>query len=74
MVTEDIAKAKSLLAEAGYPNGAGFPTVTYNYPNNEQDKLIAQAIQAQLKSALNINVELNGMESQVCVSERKSKL
>lgn len=72
MVTEDIAKAKSLLAEAGYPNGAGFPTVTYNYPNNEQDKLIAQAIQAQLKSALNINVELNGMESQVCVSERKS--
>ena len=30
MVTEDIAKAKSLLAEAGYPNGAGFPTVTYN--------------------------------------------
>lgn len=72
MVTEDIAKAKSLLAEAGYPDGAGFPTVTYNYPNNEQDKLIAQAIQAQLKSALNINVELNGMESQVCVSERKS--
>ena len=63
---------KKLLAEAGYPNGAGFPTVTYNYPNNEQDKLIAQAIQAQLKSALNINVELNGMESQVCVSERKS--
>ena len=51
---------------------SGFPTVTYNYPNNEQDKLIAQAIQAQLKSALNINVELNGMESQVCVSERKS--
>lgn len=72
LINEDIAKAKALLAEAGYPDGAGFPTITYNYPNNEQDKLIAQAIQAQLKSALNINVELNGMESQVCVSERNA--
>lgn len=72
LVKEDAAKAREYLAAAGYPNGAGFPTITYNYPNNEQDKLIAQAIQAQLKSVLNIHVELNGMESQVCVSERKA--
>lgn len=72
LIKEDEAKAREYLAAAGYPNGAGFPTVTYNYPNNEQDKLIAQAIQAQLKSVLNIHVELNGMESQVCVSERKA--
>ena len=72
LVTESEAKAKEYLAAAGYPDGAGFPTVTYNYPNNEQDKLIAQAIQAQLKKVLNINIELNGLESQVCVSERKA--
>ncbi|MGN0339147.1 MAG: peptide ABC transporter substrate-binding protein [Lachnospira sp.] len=72
LVTESETKAKEYLAAAGYPDGAGFPTVTYNYPNNEQDKLIAQAIQAQLKKVLNINVELNGLESQVCVSERKA--
>ena len=72
LVTESEKKAKEYLAAAGYPDGAGFPTVTYNYPNNEQDKLIAQAIQAQLKKVLNINIELNGLESQVCVSERKA--
>ncbi len=72
IIEEDIEEARELLAKAGYPNGEGFPKVIYNYPNNEQDKLIAQALQAQLKSALNIDVELNAMESQVCVSERKS--
>lgn len=72
LIKENTATAKELLAQAGYPDGQGFPTITYNYPNNEQDKLIAQGIQAQLKANLNINVELNAMESQVCVSERKS--
>lgn len=72
LVDENIEEAKKLLADAGYPNGEGFPTLTYNYPNNEQDKLIAQALQAQLKENLGIKIELNGMESQVCVSERKS--
>ena len=28
----DPAKAQKLLAEAGYPKGSGFPTVTFSYP------------------------------------------
>lgn len=72
LIKTDVTKAKEYLAKAGYPNGAGFPKITYNYPNNEQDKLIAQAVQAQIKANLGIDIELNGLESQVCVSERKS--
>lgn len=63
--SEDIETAKSLLAEAGYPEGAGFPTLTYVYPNNDKDALLAQALQAQLKATLNINIELQAQESEV---------
>ena len=63
--TEDAELAKSLLAEAGYPDGAGFPTLTYTYPNNDKDALMAQALQAQLKAVLNISIELQAQESEV---------
>lgn len=71
LITEDIEKAQALLAEAGFPGGAGFPVLTYNYPSTDKDSLLAQAIQAQLKQNLGIVIELNAMESQVCVSERR---
>ena len=34
---ENVEEARKLLAEAGYPNGEGFPTLTYNYPTLEMD-------------------------------------
>lgn len=68
---ENAEKAQELLAEAGYPNGDGFPTLTYKYPNSEKDSLMAQAIQAQLKSVLNINIELVGEEDEVYAQDKK---
>ena len=62
--------AQQLLADAGYPNGEGFPTLTYTYPNSNKDALLAQAIQAQLKQNLGINITLNGVEDQVYSSTR----
>lgn len=70
LFVEDVARAQALLAEAGYPNGEGFPTLTYTYPNSDKDALLAQAIQAQLKQNLGINIELNGVEDQVYSSVR----
>ena len=70
LFTEDIEKAQALLAEAGYPNGEGFPTLTYTYPNSDKDSLLAQAIQAQLKMNLGIQIELNGVEDQVYSTTR----
>jgi len=63
--TEDAARAQQLLAEAGYENGEGFPTLTYTYPSSEKDAILAQAIQAQLKAVLNIDIELEAQESEV---------
>ena len=41
----DVATAQKLLAEAGYPNGEGFPKVELLYYTSESDKKICEAIQ-----------------------------
>ena len=46
---ENIKEAQELLKEAGYPNGEGFPELTYNYPALEMDADTAQALQQHWK-------------------------
>jgi oligopeptide transport system substrate-binding protein len=59
----DVAKAKSLLAAAGYPNGANFPPVKLMFNTEFNDhKLVAEIISNQWKRNLGINIELDGIE------------
>jgi len=69
---ENIEEARQLLAEAGYPNGEGFPVLTYNYPTLEQDSDTAQVLQQQWKKNLNIDIALNAQELQVNYAERRA--
>ena len=41
----NIEKAKALLAEAGYPNGEGLPTLTYSTNDAGYHKIVAQYLQ-----------------------------
>ena len=68
-----MKEAQKLLAEAGYPNGEGFPVLTYNYPTLEMDSDTAQVLQEQLKKNLNIEIKLNAQELQVNYSERRAE-
>lgn len=58
----DIEMAKQLLAEAGYPDGEGFPEVTLLYNTSEKHKPIAEAAQAMWKDNLGITVNLANQE------------
>ena len=49
-------KAKQLLADAGYPDGKGFPQVTFLSIASDTNRLIGQAIEDQLKKNLGVTV------------------
>ena len=60
----DPVQAAAWLAEAGYPDGEGFPVVTYRYFANSLEEALAQALQAMWKETLNVDVQLEARSSQ----------
>ncbi len=61
----DIGKAKALLAEAGYPNGEGWPGLEITYNTSESHRKIAVALQQMWKEALNIDITIANQEWKV---------
>lgn len=58
----NVEEAKRLLAEAGYPDGEGFPTLNLIYNTSENHKGIAEAVQEMWKQNLNITIEIANQE------------
>jgi oligopeptide transport system substrate-binding protein len=61
----DPARARQLLAEAGYARGADVPTITLVYNTSEGHKQVAEAIQQMWKDVLGVTVELENQEWKV---------
>jgi len=66
----DVATAKALLAEAGYPNGKGFPAFTLLYNTSNAHKSIAEAIQQMWNKNLGITCTLKSEEWGVYLDDR----
>jgi peptide/nickel transport system substrate-binding protein/oligopeptide transport system substrate-binding protein len=57
----DVEAAKAMLADAGYANGEGFPTITLEYNTGSGHEDILLLVQEDLK-AIGVNSELVGSE------------
>lgn len=58
----DVAKARQLLADAGYPNGQGFPKITLLFNNEYLHGPIAENVRRQWLEKLGVDVKLEGIE------------
>lgn len=68
----DPEKARTLLAEAGYPGGAGFPALELLFNTSEAHHTIAVAIQQMWKRELGIDIQLLNQEWKVYLSTRQA--
>lgn len=61
----NVEEAKKLLADAGYPDGEGFPVLRFSYSTNPIFKKVVEAMQQMWKQNLNIDMEISTEEWKV---------
>jgi ABC-type oligopeptide transport system substrate-binding subunit len=66
---EDVAAAKQLLADAGYPDGAGFPKIRLMQSSDATLVKTAEAMAQMWKQNLNIETEIVSVESATYFSD-----
>ena len=57
-----IAEAQQLMADAGYPNGDGFPEFVIMYNTSESHQLVAETIQEMFRVNLGVETKLENQE------------
>lgn len=66
----NVEAAKAFLAEAGYPNGKGFPKQTVIYNTSEAHKIVAEYIQQVWKTTLGIDIQIQNVEWKTFLDQR----
>lgn len=67
----NLELAKAALAEAGYPNGEGLPTLEYLYNEGTGHQAIGEALQ-NMWAQIGVNVELVSQEWSTFLNSRKN--
>lgn len=67
----DLEEAKKALAEAGYPNGEGFPTITYSTNDAGYHMAVAEYLQQAYKK-LGITMNIDKVEWASFTSQRRA--
>ena len=68
----DVAKAKELLAQAGYPDGKGFPVLELSFNTSTGHQKVCEAVQKMWADNLGIQVKIASMEWNTFQSYRKT--
>lgn len=71
-VPTDFERARQLLAEAGFPNGAGFPVFEFQVRNDDTQPRVAEAIQHTWARELGLRVTLASFEQKTWVQNQQS--
>jgi oligopeptide transport system substrate-binding protein len=66
----DPAKARQLLAEAGFPEGKGFPRIEYLYDAKKINESIAVELQAMFQRELGVQIGLKPQEWKVYLNSQ----
>ncbi|MEG2338145.1 MAG: peptide ABC transporter substrate-binding protein [Clostridium sp.] len=72
-VNGNVEEAKKLLAEAGFPEGKGFPQIELLYNVGSGHEQVAQAMQEMWRKNLGINVKLSNQEWKVFLDSKSKK-
>lgn len=64
LISYDVEQARRLLAEAGFPDGKGFPKFGILYNTQESHKKLAEVLADQLRRNLNVNAVAYNQEWQ----------
>ncbi len=70
---EDAERARKLLAEAGFPEGKGFPRIDILYNTHESHQAIAELIRTQWQQVLGISVKTRNEEWASYLSSQRQK-
>jgi ABC-type transport system substrate-binding protein len=68
---EDIATARQLLVDAGYPNGEGIQTLDLLTRETVSERLWAPAMQAMLKANLNVDTDIRIVDISAVLEEKQ---
>jgi oligopeptide transport system substrate-binding protein len=66
----DPERARTLLAEAGYPEGRGIPPIEVLFDSREYHRVIAEAVQQMWREQLGVEVTLRNEETQVLIASK----
>ncbi len=72
-VPHDPERARELLAEAGFPGGAGFPEIEFLYNTSDAHRSIALAVQQMWRRELGIDIRLYNVEWGVYLARRRNR-
>ncbi|MCF7958213.1 MAG: peptide ABC transporter substrate-binding protein [Phycisphaerae bacterium] len=69
----DIQRARALLAEAGYPNGQGLPTIEFIYNTTGGHEKTAESVAEMWRKNLNVNISLDAREYKIFDDDKKNQ-